>query len=875
MENIVLKTKYLEYSISSEGKNLSFTNLKTNENRILDSYACFITENDRSQTYPIKASYNGEVLTYIFSDDTEMNLKVDTYSEFLTFTLLSISREDFLSVAFVNVLLDDNSTTFEGVLMGLTLATRMIEHPGDNRVLRAEGFAKIGLLSTKRSKYPVKCAIFGCPHDKVTEIEKDALKLVAKGELPLSNLGGPNAEKCKDEAKGTYLIMFDTVTMANVDETIKDLKDYGVTQIDLHHRPHFYQGDFRCNEKIFGGIDELKQVVKRFHENDILVSLHTYTNFLSRDSSFIYPIPHKDVDIMNEFTLSSDIDDNTLSFSVEESTEGITPTEGYLFMNSPFLWIDDEIVKFELADNGKFILQERGALKTIPNHHKKGAKVKQLKLYFRLPMAKAGSELFYEIARRTANLYNELEADIFYLDALDGLFVLEGEDYLWYHAVDFLNEMFKHLKRDIIFNCCYNPAYTGSWYARSRYGAIDSSGVAHRKMIDAHVIYNNKTAKRMRVTPEIGWSEIFEVQENKEVAWTKEAFYDTDLEYMYAKAFALDSSLTHIGGFANRKKFPIAEDFKKVIHKYVDFMKDNKPTEKTVNWLNEPEQGAYLEDGVLYKSVYLEGRTEHEGDIIKVDNPFEKQFKKLRLEAMAHASSYDSEDAITLVDIDEKVPVKEVTYDFNPVVSNGKKGLGVWCYGDGSGAIMCICVRCRSLNTNKVHEHYIKLDFVGWRYFAFVESQNGIFPAKEWDRVELLYNSYIHLQTFYGYYRSYFDYDSVDGISIKIKGSCKAYLKPIKLVDIENGEIVNPTIETNNGSITFATKLNSYDYLEYDGNICQVKNREGKVLCEPAVKGCILLNSGIENVKVTSDTNNRNNLLRTKLTFVTKGEKLQ
>jgi len=41
--------------------------------------------------------------------------------------------------------------------------------------------------------------------------------------------------------------------------------------------------------------------------------------------------------------------------------------------------------------------------------------------------------------------------------------------------------MYKHLEREPVFDCCYNPQYTGSWYVRSRYGAVDESLNGHRQ----------------------------------------------------------------------------------------------------------------------------------------------------------------------------------------------------------------------------------------------------------------------------------------------------------------------------------------------------------------------------------------------------------
>jgi hypothetical protein len=146
--------------------------------------------------------------------------------------------------------------------------------------------------------------------------------------------------------------------------------------------------------------------VDRFHENGIKVGLQTYCFFLSRSSSYVTPVPHKDLDVLRSFTLKGDISEEVTSLSVEEDTEGITAEEGFIYVNSPFLWIDDELIRFSVAENGVFTVAERGALGTRPASHKSGSAVKHLKQYFLLPLAKAGSELFYEVARKTAEFFD-------------------------------------------------------------------------------------------------------------------------------------------------------------------------------------------------------------------------------------------------------------------------------------------------------------------------------------------------------------------------------------------------------------------------------------------------------------------------------------
>ena len=558
-----------------------------------------------------------------------------------------------------------------------------------------------------------------------------------------------------------------------------------------------------------------------------------------------------------------------MSLNVNESTDGVVAEEGFIFVNSPYLWIDDEIVKFTLAENGKFTICERGAYGTIPAPHKMGSDVKQLKQYFLLPIAKAGSKLFYEIAKNTAELINETGADYFYLDALDGAFVLDGEDYVWYHAMDFVKEMFAHLKRDIIFDCCYNPSYTGTWFVRSRYGAIDVSLNAHRACFDAHTEYNERTARRMGITSELGWIDLFP-HLGIESHWLNEPIFDEDLEYVCSKAFATQSSLAYLESFRKCISLPCAERTSKILKEYAKLRKSTAPNEKTADFLIRDGNGATLRDGNLYARRYFTVNFENEASSAKINNEYGKQIPKFRLEALCSADSYRHPNAKELLWIDENKPIKDelcVRFD-TPVCADGKRGLGVFCKGDGSGATVTVSIRNFALNARKSSEHYIICDFIGWRYFAFYEAQNGTLDKKAAKKLE--YKTYNHLQEFYGYYRTRLNYQTLDGVDITVKGSNAICLRDLRLVPHEKPNIVNPTLHFGDSSIQICATLAAGTNLYFDGKTCTVTDTFGNVLDRPAFVGMPTMENGRTRISLSSDSKED----RARLTVITEGEPL-
>ncbi len=868
--SIIFKTSYLTYEISDNGINESFRT-QNGEERLIKTPTAVITNADRSEIPSVSAGFADGKLTIKFADGTLAVLDVAEHADYITFTLASISREDFLSISFLNIHLDDGQGDYEGVMLAMTAHTRMEEHPGDNRKLIASAYPHIGLFKTKRSPYPAKVAFFAAPKSEVRRIERKILDEIPDGEIPKSKLGGPYADLAKNDARGDYyILMQDTATLDKVDALCEEMKKFAITQITLHHNTHYRQGDFSPLESAFpGGIADFKAVVDKFHENGIKVGLQTYSFFLSRKSSYVSPVPHCDLDVLKTFTLASDITKSELSLGVLEATDGVVAEEGFIFVNSPYLWIDDEIVKFSLAKDGKFTLTERGAYGTVPAPHKADSSVKQLKQYFLLPLAKAGSPLFYEIAKNTAEFINATGADYFYLDALDGSFVLDGEDYVWYHAMDFVREMFAQLKRDIIFDCCYNPQYTGTWFVRSRYGAIDVSLNAHRACFDAHTEYNEKTAQRMGVTPELGWIDLFP-HASTGASWLNEPLFEEDLEYVCAKAFATGASLAYLESFRSFQKAPMSERFSKILQKYGKLRADSVPSERTAKFLTKWNNGAVLRDGSLYARRHFISNFEACETTAKINSEHARQVPKFRIQALYSAEAYDHPDAKSLLWLDENEPIKEEIHArFAPVAAEGRRGLGVFCKGDGSGALITVAVRNLAMNSRKASEHYIVADFVGWKYFAFYETQNATLEKKKPKSLE--YKNYNHLQEFYGYYRSKMNYEAIDGVDITVQGSDSICLRPILLLPHTEPPIINPSVRFGKTEIKILTSLASGTSLYFDGEECVVTDSLGYEIERSEFVGAPILENGENEITLIRE----NNQSRARLTVIAEGEKLQ
>ena len=111
----------------------------------------------------------------------------------------------------------------------------------------------------------------------------------------------------------------------------------------------------------------------------------------------------------------------------------------------------------------------RGQCGTLAVEHKAGTTIRIIGGYYSHIAPQPGSELFYEIARRTAKAYNDGDFGGLFFDALDGLSVhlkYAGlEDYLWYYGASFVNEVLKYCKKTPIVE--YSTLYPSLWAASS------------------------------------------------------------------------------------------------------------------------------------------------------------------------------------------------------------------------------------------------------------------------------------------------------------------------------------------------------------------------------------------------------------------------
>ncbi len=938
--NIILETGHLRYVIASDGKNREFTHKATGRNVLSikgagsdvlspDQYFSKIILAEKSEVLPVEVKYEAPYLKVRYEKGYMASIRVAEHTGYITFSLGDVSGGNFRSIVFMNICVDidySRDSSFVASCMAMALNVRMEEYPGRNNILHCEAYTHIGLEGAK-------CAIIGSPEINLNGIMREVLDEIPDGAMPKAAYSGPYAPECSDAAR-TYTIG-GVQTVKQVDEYVSDMRKYGISQVHMHQGGLYRQGDFHV--LMTEGDDALKAMIRRYHELGVQVMLHSYTFFVDRwnrttGNKYLSPVPHKDLGVFESFTLAMDIDDKAGSIPVFESTDHMSRAFGYSEQASPVVWIDDELIIIKdicKAENdnrsqkGKesvkdekntkktaggmqygFTGCERGALGTAASAHRKGAKVKQLNSYFHFIAPEKNSELFFEIARNTSDFYNEYDFDGFYLDAIDGVFVLDGNEFSWYHAVLFINEMFKSLKKPPIFNCCYGPQYPGQWYARTRMGAWDSAYRGYRDFTDAHVAFNEKYAERMYLVGELGWWNLYPPV-GESLGWQNRIMYEEDVDYICSKMLATDVCQCWHGGFAKYRDIPKMAGFQDKIMLYTKLKEEGYFSKEVKDEVRKPcsefeivkmsggedgvansgkSVGGAPSDGVyrfrhMQTSKYRIESFDEGRNIFAAYNKFEVQKPKIRIETLYSTDGYDSPDSMTLLELDENAPLKTGrTYDIGPYDINAKRGLCVWLYGDGSGVTVNIRLRSTKHIAGGYSEHFIKADFTGWRCFDFYEFQNCEMPHEDWPPKQMEYKVFTDVHSFYGVYSSRTDYSCIAHIDILTNrpGSHGLRMKPVRAVPHREIILKDPAVWIGNDperAIIFRTSLRSNTFLEYspaDGS-CIVYDMLGNVLDRPEITGnAPVLEAGANTagIMASCDLPCRK---RAAVTFITKG----
>ncbi|MCL5018942.1 MAG: hypothetical protein M1426_00470 [Patescibacteria group bacterium] len=893
---VTLENDYFRYVIASDGKNLNFIDKRTNTDycdRREESYCMSIKQGGKEYKVTSISLDNNNIVAEFSGSGITALLKTTVNKNYIVLEVDAIKGGDIDSFVFTDVPLTLKGLPdepFAACALSLNLFTRVDQLPALQTHLWTECYKQFGLTGAK-------VALIGVPQAQILPTLQEVI--MNAEELPKTTTAGPWAQDVPFN-HGSYLFNFGDLTEANVDEWIAMVKRIGFNQIDNHGggTRFFRWGDFYLNrEKWPEGWETFKRIVARLHQEGIGSIFHTYSALIDKNSKYVTPVPHPQLDAYRSFTLSEPISNDATEIKVIESTADVSTLIGMFVHNSVTLHIDNELVTFSGVTKEppfKFTGCKRGVCGTNTSSHESGAKARHLKEIVGLFMPDAETPLFEEIAKNNADIVNYCDFDGIYFDAHGGG-LFRGIETAWYYDTKFIYLVWKHLKKPVGME--FGDMRHHWWQFRSRWQALDFPRRGYKRFIDKHVASVNRG---LLLPLFLGWWSL-----NTWNPPQTEPTYPDIIEYLGSKLIGYNAGLSLHGGVDREslQKFPAYQRLAGILKNYEELSHANYFDESVKKKLREfgkdfslfkDADGRWRFKPVQYARHKVEG-INHRSSSWQMNSPFKNQPVKLRIEALMSVSRYDSPGNITLTDftkekdLPEKLTAKGVMLGFQPsqeqvkvgtmsgyisalnsgeVSQNGayakigktfepwlnlgvQQGVGVWIYGDGQGEMLNFRLKSPDhLALGALADHYIPIDFTGWRYFELVETESERHDDYKWPEDPALYETY----------REGIDYKIVETFSIWYNNlpsnkQVKCYISPVKALPLVAIKIKNPSVTINGKTLVFPVEMESGSYLEFNSaSDCKLYGPRGELLAEVNPNGEIPeLKNGLNDVAFTGE----------------------
>ena len=200
------------------------------------------------------------------------------------------------------------------------------------------------------------------------------------------------------------------------------------------------------------------------------------------------------------------------------------------------------------------------------------------------------------------------------------------------------------------------------------------------------------------------------------------------------------------------------------------------------------------------------------------------------------------------------------------------QGLGVWINGDGNGELLNLRIESpKHLSHGARGDHFIKIDFKGWKYFELVEIESSEFSNYIWpDSGFYVYDSFRHTVQF----------NNVDKLQLWYNNlpagkEVNCVIGDVKALPLVAAKITNPSVTVNGEKLTFLTEMESGMYLEfYSLTDCKLYGPKGEFLEDVKVEGIIPSVKIGENL-ISFSCNGPNDVNpRTQVTLINEGDPL-
>lgn len=368
-----------------------------------------------------------------------------------------------------------------------------------------------------------------------------------------------------------------------------------------------------------------------------------------------------------------------------------------------------------------------------------------------------------------------------------------------------------------------------------------------------------------------------------------EPTFPDDIEYLCCKMIGNNAGLSMLGGVDEKtlEATPLFRRLVAIIKQYEELRHQNYFNDTIRAQLRRPGKEFTLfqaEDGkwnfkpIAYQKHKVAG-IKHPSAKWIVNNEFGKQPVKLRIEPLMSVKQYNDPANVVLADFSK--PDEFITEEtaagvkgeikssrekaaggisaglfsaqtmeaqsaeglwiktekkFEPSLDiNKNQALGVWVKGDGNGELLNLRIESpKHLSHGARGDHFIKIDFTGWKYFELVEIESSEFSNYIWpDSGFYVYDSYRHTVLFNNVDKLQLWYNNLP--AGKYVNCVIGTVKALPMVPIT---INNPGITIGGEKLVFPVKMESGMYLEFRSPTdCKLYGSKGELLQDVKIEG--------------------------------------
>ena len=578
---------------------------------------------------------------------------------------------------------------------------------------------------------------------------------------PLSDVGGAWALGAEAN-RGSYV--FADLSLASVDDWIDVAERGGFEYVHLHGWWQWL-GHYPVSTNYFPrGLPDMKAAVDRIHAAGLKAGMHSLTACINPYSDpWISPVCTTDLVADASYTLADPVAADATEIAVNEPPVAKHDLVFTYSSNGNFLRLGNEVVQYAGVRRERpyaFTGCRRGFFGTKPSAHPAGAACDYLHQRYIAFYPAPDSDLAADLAKRLADVRNFCGIDAFYFDGSEGMGTRYGIDKL------------RHL---IYGNFTRPPVAEAScwgahnWWFHSRLGAWDHSVWAAKRFHDDHVRTTVDVARKDNfLEPQMGW------WQPRVGSAAARGHFDEEMEYFASQNAGHDAAMSQQG--VNVTRGPLSEflarqftllgwyERARLARAFSSEAKSRMAVPRAEFRLRQGDDGVWglsPQTSVVHRvsgpaaADWSFGLAERPADaLLRVealygaaapDAPGATNFLSaadiphletaaaagVKLAVSADFAADRSEaksrgDAIRLVARNSAAKSRGAwarvvrTYPFPYMSLGGNAAFGCWVRGDGSGALLNLQLRMAREFLGATCEHYVKLDFTGWRYVTLL-----------------------------------------------------------------------------------------------------------------------------------------------------------